>query len=95
MGPFVNYEVMKFQTRRCSSKLTEMKLAVAFVAVAVVVIAVAQLADGREDYKVSMSYTLFSSTFCLNKGAFTLARFRGRFCTKFAHLVMKKKYFFK
>jgi hypothetical protein len=32
-----------------------MKLAVAFVAVAVVVVAVAQLADGREDYKVSMS----------------------------------------
>ncbi len=62
MGPFVNYEVMKFQTRRCSSKLPEMKLAVAFVAVAVVVVAVAvvvvavaQLADGREDYKVSMS----------------------------------------
>ncbi len=57
MGPLVNYEVMKFQTRRCSSKLPEMKLAVTFVAVAVavVVVAVAQLADGRDDYKVSMS----------------------------------------
>jgi hypothetical protein len=34
-----------------------MKLAVTFVAVAVavVVVAVAQLADGRDDYKVSMS----------------------------------------
>ncbi len=27
------------------------------------------------------------------KGAFTLAQFRGRFCTKLAHLLMKKNIF--
>ena len=29
------------------------------------------------------------------KGAFTLAQFRGQFCTKLAHLVMKKNFFSK
>ncbi len=29
------------------------------------------------------------------KGAFTLARFCGQFCTKLAHLVMKKTFFSK
>ncbi len=31
----------------------------------------------------------------ISKGAFTLARFRGRFRTKLAHLEMKKKYLLK
>ncbi len=31
----------------------------------------------------------------VHKGAFTLVRFRARFCTKFACLVMKKKIFCK
>jgi hypothetical protein len=41
----------------------------------------------------TMPLTVLPTNF--TKGAFTLARFRGWFCTKFARLVMKKYFFSK